>query len=351
VPSFRRLSAAGASALSIWELAAPQSTIQELLGLKTPLVVDKMLLLRKNLDFDQALCWCRRLPISEGDAIVELHLHGGFGVAASLRSLLLAADWKEESGFGTENKDLLFASSPLAARIFAAREGDAWGRCIQHLAGSAEKVRQAEAVSMQRWNHWGGILAQPPTLLLAGPPNAGKSTLFNSWLKEQRVTASAAAGTTRDLVSAPLLLGEGAEAFRVNLTDSAGVWEQAVGVDADAVAMSRLAISSAWRVIWMLDAVAPPSDQLLEQVLARPKHDILVVNRCDLPAAWDPQEVLPRDFTSTEPSQHADLPALLTGEILAQLGPVPPSGQLLAINQAEREELEALTARDSRQQP
>lgn len=365
-PSFCRLSAAGASALSIWELSAPLRAMQDLLGPRFPMEVGKMVLLRKSFAFDEALSWCRVAPkqssekcgekgaapsLKEGHHfVVEVHLHGGFGVAAALRNLFAQQGWQERAPVNDSDSEFLSATSPLAMRVFAARRDDCWS---QHLA--ALKCKGAEgaqaAKAMQQWNAWGQVLSQPPMLLLAGPPNAGKSTVFNAWLQERRVTASSQAGTTRDLVAAPCQLGQGAEAFVVELVDSAGVWEQAQGVDQAAVAMSLQAIAAAWRIVWLLDASTPPPAAVLDAIAARNSQDLLVVNRSDLPPGWDPGQVLPRTFLRSQQSQ---LPQLLENveiSLLQQLGPPPPIGQLVAVGVAEREELQALAARDSRRQP
>jgi tRNA modification GTPase len=58
-----------------------------------------------------------------------------------------------------------------------------------------------------------------PTVVLAGPPNAGKSSLLNALTGEDRAIVSALAGTTRDVLSAPLDLA----GVTVNLTDAAGL--------------------------------------------------------------------------------------------------------------------------------
>jgi tRNA U34 5-carboxymethylaminomethyl modifying GTPase MnmE/TrmE len=285
--------------------------------------------------------------------VVEVHLHGGFGVAAALRNLLAEQGWQERpssSQSSTQCEDFLNATSPLAMRVLAARRDAAWATHVKHLTDNATESASA-AKALQRWNAWGQVLAQPPVLLLAGPPNAGKSTVFNAWLQERRVTASDHAGTTRDLVAAPCQLGTGAERFVVELVDSAGVWEEAKGVDLAAVAMSLEAITSAWRIVWLLDASTPPPATVLRAIASRSAEDLLVVNRSDLPAGWEPAELLPREFLRCDRGQLPQLLEKVEARLLRQLGPPPPIGQLVAMNAAEREELEALAARDSRRQP
>ncbi len=56
-----------------------------------------------------------------------------------------------------------------------------------------------------------------PTIALRGAPNAGKSSLFNALLGRERAVESALAGSTRDAIVEPVLLGQGVEALLVDL--------------------------------------------------------------------------------------------------------------------------------------
>lgn len=90
------------------------------------------------------------------------------------------------------------------------------------------------AVSVERFD----VL---PRILLIGPPNAGKSSLLNRLSGTSRAICAAAAGTTRDVLTAPIRLGRG-EAL---LLDSAGVDES----EDEIIAMAReMALCEAERV-------------------------------------------------------------------------------------------------------
>jgi tRNA modification GTPase len=85
------------------------------------------------------------------------------------------------------------------------------------------------------------------TVALAGPPNAGKSTLFNALLGRRRAVVSPVAGTTRDVLAERLELGGDAPgADPVMLLDLAGLDATAGGViDADAQERAREALAHA----------------------------------------------------------------------------------------------------------
>jgi len=76
-------------------------------------------------------------------------------------------------------------------------------------------------------------LEAAPWVVLAGPPNAGKSTLFNALLGRPRAIVSAVAGTTRDVLVEPLVVPGPAGPAEVLLVDAAGLDEAATGDELD----------------------------------------------------------------------------------------------------------------------
>ncbi len=118
---------------------------------------------------------------------------------------------------------------------------------------------------------------QIPTVALAGRPNAGKSSLLNVLTGLDRAIVSATAGTTRDVLTAPMRLGGG----ECLLMDLAGLVIDPAGVDAEAHAAAVEALATADLVVWVVDITDPkppaplPSD--------RPAGaDLLVAAKADL---------------------------------------------------------------------
>lgn len=92
-----------------------------------------------------------------------------------------------------------------------------------------------EIEDLLRGHARGTELAQVPRIVLAGAPNAGKSSLVNALLREERVLVSDRPGTTRDFVEVSLRLPGGL----VHLIDTAGLGEAVDALDARAQVKTR----------------------------------------------------------------------------------------------------------------
>jgi len=150
---------------------------------------------------------------------------------------------------------------------------------LQETLNSLENLHR-DAPSVER-------LEVLPTVLLAGRPNAGKSTLFNRLTGTDRAIRSATAGTTRDLLSAPLALESG----EVLLLDGAGLDADAGtgaaakpdGPEYRAQAAVRQALHQADAVVLVIDATEPvhPADLALLGELTD-RCSCIAANKIDL---------------------------------------------------------------------
>ena len=122
---------------------------------------------------------------------------------------------------------------------------------------------------------------------LCGRPNAGKSSLLNALLGEERAIVTAIPGTTRDVVTGSIMLG-GCE---IHLTDTAGLRETDDPVERIGVARSGKAMEQADIVLAVVDASKPLTDDDLA-MLSRldASETVILLNKGDLPVQITPDE-------------------------------------------------------------
>jgi tRNA modification GTPase len=106
-------------------------------------------------------------------------------------------------------------------------------------------------------------------IVVAGPPNTGKSSLINAMAGSDRVIVSDVPGTTRDFVEIPLAL----DGFPIVLTDTAGLRETADAVEAQGVDRARALTRAADVLLWLGRPSEAPAHNSLIQVHA--KADII----------------------------------------------------------------------------
>jgi len=126
---------------------------------------------------------------------------------------------------------------------------------------------------------------------IAGPPNAGKSSLLNLLAHREAALVHGAAGTTRDAVSAEVSVGD----VHFRITDTAGLRDYAAGVDAQAVEHTRRLLRSSQLAVLVLDGSVPLANEALHAVRELPPGRVLcVVNKCDLEPVLDVERLRSR---------------------------------------------------------
>jgi tRNA modification GTPase len=102
-------------------------------------------------------------------------------------------------------------------------------------------------------------------VVVAGPPNAGKSSLLNAIAGEERAIVTAVPGTTRDHIEVPLSLG----GVPILLTDTAGLRESADAVETIGVERAARLVEVADVLLWLGEAADAPGHPRLIRVHAK----------------------------------------------------------------------------------
>jgi tRNA modification GTPase len=142
----------------------------------------------------------------------------------------------------------------------------------------------------------GRVIREGVRVVLSGPVNAGKSSLFNRLADMDRAIVSASPGTTRDLLVERVDIG----GIPVTLVDTAGLRASSDEVEAEGVRRAERAAEGAGVTVLVLDRSVPlgTADR---QLLARAAQgcSVIVANKADLPAAWTAREAGSADIIST----------------------------------------------------
>lgn len=128
-----------------------------------------------------------------------------------------------------------------------------------------------------------------PKVLLAGLPNAGKSTLFNWLAGSDRALVSPIGGTTRDYLSAPW----NCAGLSVDLVDTAGWEEPSTGISQAMSEVREDQLQRADLIVWCTAADLPPAEQQLNEnrrsaVESRSSALLPVLTKCDGTDEYEP---------------------------------------------------------------
>jgi tRNA U34 5-carboxymethylaminomethyl modifying GTPase MnmE/TrmE len=142
---------------------------------------------------------------------------------------------------------------------------------------------------------------------IAGPPNAGKSTLLNRLARREAAIVSPHAGTTRDVIEVHLDL----EGYPVTLLDTAGIRDSDDPVEQEGVRRARARAAEADLVLWIVDATEFSSPEALRRAISARPRAASRAQRCEDPAAQPLEETsaaresgTPQDVAAAE-----DVPA------------------------------------------
>ncbi|MFA6116525.1 MAG: tRNA uridine-5-carboxymethylaminomethyl(34) synthesis GTPase MnmE [Sphingomonas sp.] len=317
-----------------------------------------------------------------GEDLVELHVHGGRAVVQAVEAALAALprmrraepgeftrralangriDLTEAEGLG----DLLAAETEGQRRAALAvaegairRRAEGWTDRLLALAAQVEaqldfaeedEVDQAappafamEALALA--DEIATLLAVPPVerlrdglrVVIAGPPNSGKSTLLNVLAERDAAIVSPISGTTRDRIEAPVVR----DGIAYVLTDTAGLLEETPDpIERIGIARAEEAMRSADLILWLGDDEAPQPGAIRIHARADIAARAVVPSGADLavsaatgegvPALWSllrdhAAMLLPREDAVAVNRRQRDLLVLCTDSLRAASGQRDP---------------------------
>jgi len=142
---------------------------------------------------------------------------------------------------------ILGLQAQAEAAIDFSDEGDVPANVWEGFAEEVRALGSAMAVALVDGRR-GEILRNGFTVMLAGPPNAGKSSLMNALARRDVAIVSSIPGTTRDLIEVSLDL----DGMPVLLVDTAGVREDGDEIEQEGIRRTRARAAAADLVIWLV---------------------------------------------------------------------------------------------------
>ena len=202
---------------------------------------------------------------------VELHLHGSPLLVRRLATELGALDRTpaDPASLAVERaaeERLESARCDAAARVLLDQAEGALRRALAVLLAADEDARRRAIDALLERGRVAQRLFDPLSIVIAGPVNAGKSTLFNALFGERRVVTSEEPGTTRDWIREPAELGgypvwlSDTAGERALAGDPAGGMGRAAELERSSQVLARIARERADLVLWL-----DPLDRFPEQ--------------------------------------------------------------------------------------
>ena len=299
--------------MAVVRISGPRAhaTLELLAGRLPEPRVAKLAKLREDGEvLDNALVLRFDGPASEtGEDVVELQLHGGRSVVAAVLAALGRVQGLRPAEPGEFTRrafehgridvaqaeglaDLIQAETESQRRAALALAGGALSRQIEswqvQLLALAARIEAALDFSdeddvppddigpslVALLAELDAFIARPTVerlrdgvrIVIAGPPNAGKSTLLNALIGRDAAITSEVAGTTRDVIEAPVSFG----GVPIMLVDTAGIRDDADAIEAIGVERARRQLAAADLVLWLGEG----GDQPERSILIRAKADL-----------------------------------------------------------------------------
>jgi tRNA modification GTPase len=285
---------------------------------------------------DEVLATIFRSPHSyTGEDVVEFSCHGGLLVTQSLLGEIVRAGarYAEPGEFSKRaflNGKMDLSQAEAVADVIAARSDRARAISVQQLAGKlGARVRELRTAltnlcalleldldfneegleligpeeirrkifevrgiisRMLETYDSGRISREGATVVIAGKPNAGKSSLFNALLKERRAIVTPHPGTTRDTIEESVLL----EGILFNLVDTAGLRDATDLAEREGVNRALEYVQAADIILLVEDTTVQVEEREIESMLGSlvsSQHLVVALNKTDLPGVgMDPSE-------------------------------------------------------------
>ncbi len=214
----------------------------------------------------------KKLDLSQAEAVADL-------IASNSEESHRTAMMQMRGGFSAQiahmREQLINFASLIELELDFAEEDVEFAK-REELVALVSNIQQLVQTLINSFAYGNAIKNGIPTVI-AGKPNAGKSTLLNALVNEERAIVSAIAGTTRDTIEETFVL----DGITFRLTDTAGIRHQTSDqIEAIGIERTMAKIQQASIVVYVFDVATTTPQQLAEEL-----HAFAGINAILIPVA------------------------------------------------------------------
>lgn len=224
-----------------------------------------------------------RIDLSKAEAVMDLiHSKNEFAMSSSLKQLEGALGKKITSIRKNIIHSIAFIESALDDPEHYSVDGFA-----DELKEQTQNIMKELQYFLEHADD-GRILKEGIETVIVGKPNAGKSSVLNVLLGEERAIVTDIAGTTRDTLEEAIQIN----GIPLNIIDTAGIRDTEDVVERIGVDKAKDSLKKADLVLYVVDISVPLTQEDQEIMeLIRNKQTIVLFNKSDLQAQVEPEEI------------------------------------------------------------
>jgi len=228
-----------------------------------------------------------KMDLSQAEAVSDL-------IRARSERSILAAQRQLHGSVGRKMSELTDQLLSVMAHIEAYIDFPEEDLPGEDQAGPAADLRRMvrEINGLIETQHYNALLHEGIKTLIVGEPNVGKSSLINTLVGSERSIVSEIPGTTRDYVSAFIMLGP----WRIEILDTAGLHQAGDPLEQRGIDNTIEQSQTADFFLLMLDSASPPHPSLPDALIAKmtANNTLVIENKMDLADSIDRSDFLPQ---------------------------------------------------------
>ena len=227
-----------------------------------------------------------RIDLSQAESVIDvIHAKNEFALKSSMKQLSGSVSNAIKEIRGTVLHEIAFIESALDDPEHISLDGypEQLQGIVEEVSGKIEKLLST--------SDNGKILKEGISTVIVGKPNAGKSSLLNTLLGEERAIVTDIAGTTRDVLEEQINLN----GIILNIIDTAGIRDTEDVVEKIGVDKAKKYVKDADLIIYVVDSSTALDENDFEIMeLLRDKTAVVLMNKSDLQPVTTAEEVKSR---------------------------------------------------------